>query len=139
MIHITQLIRKYNKEIPTIIGIIFALFLVFVVIKNAIDVKEIKDNMELTNALITGVRSSKGELLLYYYSVKGIKYEGTYQLYIGYKNASSLINCYFPVVYSKKQPKKRKVLIHPFDFEKYNIRYPDSILWVKNLILENEH
>jgi hypothetical protein len=139
MINIKKLIHKYNKRIPSIIGIIFILFIIFNIIKNRFDDNEIRENMKLTTAVITGVRPGRsGELLEFNYSVNGIKYEGLYQLYIGYKNASLLINSYLPVVYSGKNPKKRELLVHPNRFKKYNINYPDSIWWVKELIEKNE-
>lgn len=36
----------------------------------------------------------------------------------------------FPVVYSKKNSRLNELLVLPKDFKKYNISYPDSLVWV---------
>jgi hypothetical protein len=43
-------------------------------------------------------------------------------------------NKYFPIVFSGNHPGYNDMLILPEDYERYNLRYPDSLIWIKELV-----
>jgi hypothetical protein len=72
-----------------------------------------------------------------------IKYSFTYRGEIFYNNQPLIIDLWkgnlfvnksFPVIFSKNKPNVNEILIFPKDFERFNLQYPDSLTWVKNLL-----
>ncbi len=43
------------------------------------------------------------------------------------------LNKAFPVVFSNRQPEVNEMLVFPGDFERYDLKYPDSLKWAKDL------
>lgn len=40
----------------------------------------------------------------------------------------------FPIIYYPQNPEYNHVLISPVDFKKYNMKFPDSLNWVKDYL-----
>jgi len=45
---------------------------------------------------------------------------------------SEFIGKYFPVIYYKNNPKHSQMLVALSDFEKWRVRYPDSLSWTED-------
>jgi hypothetical protein len=41
------------------------------------------------------------------------------------------LNRYFPVVFDSFDPDNNRLIVSPEDFQKWNIKMPDSLMWVK--------
>jgi hypothetical protein len=97
---------------------------------------KIKTNMQMANAQV--IKSSMahrgGVVIDYIFYYDNIEYQNqeTVGIYSGLREV--FVNKSFPVVFSGTQPKFSQILLLPSDFEKYNLTYPDSLNWLKDLI-----
>ena len=96
----------------------------------------IKEDMQMVIGKIEVVSMSyRGGVLIYYSFIDKnhiYKNQKTLSLYSGTRGF--FLNKSFPVVFSSKSPEINQMLILPKDFERYNMQYPDSLLWVKKLL-----
>jgi len=128
---------EISKKTSNIIVILFIVVLLLIsYLRGCHNTKTIKEDTKIENGLIFNYH-------LEYGGFKRIKYEFNYnnkhfendELLNGdWVNASSLVNKWFPVVFSVKSPENNEMLITPDDFAKYNIPFPDSLEWVKQYV-----
>jgi hypothetical protein len=82
------------------------------------------------------LKYEKGKPILgvYYFDVDGAIIEGAKADARIREHWRYLRNKSFPVIYSLKDPEKNVMLLTPSDFEEYNLKFPDSLNWVKEFI-----
>ena len=95
--------------------------------------REILNEKELGKSLVIDYRlNSKGYITLeYYYIVKNDTITSSEHYQFSSYAGKNLVNKYFPVIYSKKDITKHKILIEEKDFNDFKVPYPDSLRWVK--------
>ena len=127
-------IKKYLLHISIISFFIIVSFSFY--IAGQIYHKEIKENEAFTTGQITGYKSIRGAYSLRYtYTVNGTTYKNIGSpMRIAAENYKYFKGKYFPVVYSKINPYKNSILIEPYNFEYWGLRYPDSLEWVKGYL-----
>jgi len=103
------------------------------------NVSEILDSPSITTGTLTQIRYEKGKTTLGDYTftvgdvkINSVKGDGRLQA-----KANHLIKRNFPVIYNSKDPSKNDLLIFPSDFEKYDLIFPDSLIWVEKKNIGN--
>ena len=96
----------------------------------------IKSNLEYSYATIIECNvTHRGSVWIKYnYFYQNNILQNKQNISISLWKANKLINKKFPIVLSNKNPKDCTILIFPKDFEEYNIPFPDSLNWVKELL-----
>lgn len=97
---------------------------------------KIKSDMQMASAqVIKSSMAHRGGIVIdYIFYYDNIEYQNqeTLGIYSGLRDV--FVNKSFPVVFSGTQPKYSQILLLPVDFEKYNLKYPDSLNWLKGLV-----
>ena len=113
-----------------------------------------RNNNKLKTEIIKDAVLTSGIVSAYLHDYKGISeyeyYFSTNENMANYYSKSSssssfvtyakigkkVLNKSFPVIYNKSLPQYNKILIIPDDFKEYNIPFPDSLNWVKEILDE---
>jgi hypothetical protein len=116
--------------------LVFAYFISY--LNNTRNVQVITKSPSFSIARITSFRYEKGKALLaeYNFDVNGksftsAKGDGRFE-----KIGNFILHRSFPVIYNSIDPNKSAVLIFKSDFEKFNIAFPDSLMWVETKLSE---
>jgi len=130
-----------NKVKDSVLGIIIISIIVLVAInKRKKNKKEIQADMQFTSGKImkSSMSHRGGVKIEYIYYYNNIEYqdEETMGIYSGLKDVFP--NKYFPVVFSGSQPQINQMLILPEDFDRYNLKYPDSLNWIKAVVRRSQ-
>ena len=113
----------------------FILLFVYLIshLNNKRNVQMISKSPSFSIATINSFRYEKGKALLaeYYFNVNGktfknAKGDGRFE-----KIGKFILNRSFPVIYNSNDPDKSAMLIFRSDFEKFNLAFPDSLVWVE--------
>jgi hypothetical protein len=131
-----KLSNKVKWGIVTVV--VIALALTYTVSKNKKHVSEILNSPSITTGTLTKIRYEKGKTTLGDYTftvgniqINSVKGDGRFQ-----EMANKLMNRNFPVIYNSKDPSKNDLLIFSSDFEKYHLKFPDSLIWVEKKMPE---
>lgn len=115
-----------------ILIISFILLVIFICVFKKIDETHLLENTSLTTGTVYGFPSGRqGVDVDYTYTVKGenfVNMEGAPNFVR--INSAPFVSRSFPVIYDNTNPKNSHILIHPKDFVKYNIPFPDSLNWI---------
>jgi hypothetical protein len=110
-----------------------SIIILFFLVLYSCDYKEIEKSRGDTIGQIIGKKqnyNSCAYYAVYTYKVDNIVYTNRATSLIHCRNFRYFENKYFPVVFSKKNPKKSLILIFPDYFEDWNVKFPDSLNWV---------
>jgi hypothetical protein len=124
---------QLKKKLPALIFFLMAGYLVIGVWLKSRDLK--KNGIILTGIITDVTTSAKSPVV-------NFKYEFVYngKLYkddseAGVYKPISFIGLSFPVRFSPKTSRS-KILITPRDFKTYDLKYPDSLTWVKEFLIK---
>ncbi len=124
-----------DRKSKILLGTTFLLFAGLFVI-NKLRKSELKRSGITLNGIITSydypAKSSIADFK-YRFNYKGKEYSNND--FVNVKNPSSFIGKSFPVKFSPKNGESQ-ILIIPQHFEKYGLKYPDSLAWVKVYIIK---
>jgi hypothetical protein len=121
-----------KKDILGFILLLIFIYTLVIVIKRD-DYKEYRRNGIVTTAKVIKADSDyKGRLeVTYVFTVNKISYQNR-RVFSGIRLSAinPILNKYFPVVYLKGNYNKNQLLLSPYNFNKMQIPFPDSLTWI---------
>ncbi len=134
---LTKLKKKYR-----IASIIFTCFIVIIILsslRNHYIIKDISENREFTKGHVYSTKQkpkTTNQILVdYYYYVNNEKIEDNAIVSVAGEYYDIFTNKDFPVIYSKKNPTRNKILITPNDFGQFLLPLPDNQYWVLGYLI----
>jgi len=134
---------KKNTLLASVIAILLIICCTFYLVSEK-NKKSLRDKILIKQNISTGI------IVKYTHGYKSIaKYEYRFQFngkdYYSNSSSSSFVDNYvtigntvvnksFPVIFNTEDPDLSKLLIVPDDFKEYNIPFPDSLNWVKEVL-----
>lgn len=94
---------------------------------------DIKEHKAITKAVVVDFGNTRsGAFLIYKYNVAGKEYEGTHGARFSGKCLRRFRDKEFILLYSSKNPSKSYMLVTRWDFDKWDLQFPDSLRWVED-------
>lgn len=88
-------------------------------------------NLKQVKGIVTRVKAQKGlKLIQYTFNINEAKYNGADLQNICIELSRETVGKEFSVLYDKNDPTTSSILISKKSFDKYNVRFPDSLQWV---------
>jgi hypothetical protein len=118
---------KYIKI--AIVALVFSI-IAFAIVKNCNRDSKLKSNHNISNGRIVDVldRAKSGFGVEYTFLVNNKEYQGSTILIV--RSRDGLIGKNVPVIYWPDNPNINRLLFFSYDWEKYNLQFPDSMNWV---------
>jgi hypothetical protein len=126
-------IKKYRIRVAIVCS---TFFLIYIISFYNSETNEIERNKIVSSAIVTSANSGYGGHLIidYKFYVKGVEYGGSDELLLYYSDKDTFMGEPFPIIYSSKDPSHNHLLVAPSDFSRFNIAFPDSLYWIKELL-----
>lgn len=83
--------------------------------------------------------NKSGASIDFSYSYKKQNYYGTNKMKLEFRPWQWMLKVYsFPVILDSTNPENSRILIRKKDFDDFNIKYPDSLSWIKDSLIYDE-
>jgi hypothetical protein len=125
-----EYIKRYKIRIAVICSILFLICIYLLSVRIQDDIIQHKVISSTVVYDIRGNGRSPGELLFGKFYVNGIQYIVCSSIHSGYDFRGDTL----PFIYSSKNPNNNHFLATPDDFKRYNVPFPDSLYWIKELL-----
>ena len=107
--------------------------------KNLVRLSQVLSNAGRIVEINSLRRTTEVSAFRYIYHIDGKKYSN--KIYLGIKfqshGSSYLMDRTLPIVYEKDNPDNSWLLIKPEDFEYFDLRFPDSLNWIKMDVIKD--
>lgn len=137
-----------EKQRNNYLGILLLAVCVGGIIWGLLQRKALNENYALTSAQVyrysIGGRGNAGGIWIdFTYTIKGEKYNSSSR-FLTSELQSSTIEKYMlyktlPAIYNPANPSNAILLVQPKDFERFGYPFPDSLNWVKQLVVPKDN
>ncbi|PSR53863.1 hypothetical protein AHMF7605_10200 [Adhaeribacter arboris] len=110
-------------------------FLLFIVLNHCREEATIRRNLKVTTGVIKNVTSGyRGGIQIEYCFIYHRKeYQGAGKILISSAFVENFKSKRIPVAFDSLQPENNDYLLLPYDFNKYDLLFPDTLKWVVDL------
>ena len=105
--------------------------------KNYYKRRSLNTNFKITNGYIYGVnrgtlvKGGGNTVIKFSFYIQNKKYYGGTDSGLSYIVKDTLLNSYFPIAYDSTNPSNSILLAFESDWERLNLKFPDSINWIR--------
>lgn len=94
---------------------------------------DVKEHKAITKAVVVDFGNTRGGVfLMYKYNVLGKEYEGSHSGNFSGKCLGRFKGQNFLLLYSSKNPENSIMLVDSWDYDKWDLQFPDSLRWVED-------